>query len=93
MPRPARIVLPGIGHHVVQRGNRKQRLFFDDADRLAYLKLLAAALERHNTSCVGWCLMDNQIHLILLPASADGLRAPWQASTPPMRSGLTGPAS
>ncbi len=76
MPRPARIVLPGIGHHVVQRGNRKQRLFFDDADRLAYLKLLAAALERHNTSCLGWCLMDNHIHLILLPASADGLRAP-----------------
>lgn len=76
MPRPARIVLPGIGHHVVQRGNRKQRLFFDDADRRAYLKLLAAALERHATSCLGWCLMDNHIHLILVPASADGLRAP-----------------
>jgi putative transposase len=76
MPRPARIVLPGIAHHVVQRGNRRQRLFFDDGDRRAYLKLLAAALERHGTSCLGWCLMDNHVHLILLPLSADGLRAP-----------------
>ncbi|HEY0131162.1 MAG TPA: transposase [Allosphingosinicella sp.] len=76
MPRPARIVLPGIAHHVVQRGNRRQRLFFDDGDRRAYLKLLAAALERHSTSCLGWCLMDNHVHLILLPVSADGLRAP-----------------
>lgn len=76
MPRPARIVLPNIAHHVVQRGNRRQRLFFDDGDRLAYLKLLTAALERHGTSCLGWCLMDNHIHLILLPLSADGLRAP-----------------
>ena len=76
MPRPARIVLPGIAHHVVQRGNRRQRLFFDDGDRRAYLRLLAAALERHGTSCLGWCLMDNHVHLILLPACADGLRAP-----------------
>ncbi|HEU0097891.1 MAG TPA: transposase [Allosphingosinicella sp.] len=76
MPRAARIVLPGIPHHVVQRGNRRQRLFFDDGDRRAYLKLLAAALERHGTSCLGWCLMDNHVHLILLPVSADGLRAP-----------------
>lgn len=76
MPRSARIVLPGIAHHVVQRGNRRQRLFFDDGDRRAYLKLLAAALARHGTSCLGWCLMDNHVHLILLPISIDGLRAP-----------------
>lgn len=76
MPRPARIVIPGVAHHVVQRGNRKQRLFFDDSDRRTYVKLLAAAFERHGTSCLGWCLMDNHVHLILLPGSADGLRAP-----------------
>jgi putative transposase len=76
MPRSPRIVLPGIAHHVVQRGNRRQRLFFDDGDRRAYLKLVAAALVRQGTSCLGWCLMDNHVHLILLPVSADGLRAP-----------------
>lgn len=76
MPRAARIVLPGIAHHVVQRGNRRQRLFFDDSDRRAYVKLLAAALDRCGTDCLGWCLMDNHVHLILRPGTVDGLRAP-----------------
>jgi putative transposase len=76
MPRPARLVFPGVAHHVVQRGNRQQALFFDHGDRRAYLQLLAAALTRHATVCLAWCLMDNHVHLILVPASADGLRAP-----------------
>ena len=76
MPRPARMVLPGIPHHVTQRGNRKQRLFFDDEDRRAYLRLLAQACARHGTRCLAWCLMDNHVHLILVPADEDGLRAP-----------------
>lgn len=76
MPRPARMVVPGIAHHVVQRGNRKQAIFFDDEDRRAYLKLLGSACAKHGTSCLAWCLMDNHVHLVLVPASADGLRAP-----------------
>ncbi|MEA3045548.1 MAG: REP-associated tyrosine transposase [Sphingomonadales bacterium] len=76
MPRPARLVVPGAPHHVVQRGNRKQALFFDDGDRRAYLKLLGDACARHETRCLAWCLMDNHVHLILVPAGADGLRAP-----------------
>ncbi len=76
MPRPARLVVPGLAHHVVQRGNRRQRIFFDDDDRRAYLRLLAAACARHKTTCLAWCLMDNHVHLILVPATADGLRAP-----------------
>jgi putative transposase len=76
MPRPARLVFPGVAHHVVQRGNRRQTLFFDDADRRFYLALLGEACARHDTRCLAWCLMDNHIHLILVPATADGLRAP-----------------
>lgn len=76
MPRPARMVFPGIAHHVVQRGNRKQALFFDDADRRAYLQLLAAGCAKVETRCLAWCLMDNHVHLILVPATADGLRGP-----------------
>lgn len=76
MPRAARLVFPGIAHHVVQRGNRRQAIFFDDSDRRAYLRLLAGACARHATNCLAWCLMDNHVHLILVPAGADGLRAP-----------------
>jgi putative transposase len=35
MPRGPRFVFPGVAHHVVQRGNRRQRLFFEDDDRRA----------------------------------------------------------
>lgn len=76
MPRSARRIFPGIPHHVLQRGNRRQPLFFEDADRRAYLRLVTAACAKHCTSCLAWCLMDNHVHLILVPASEDGLRAP-----------------
>jgi putative transposase len=75
MPRAARIVVPDAPHHVIQRGNRQQPLFFSSADRRRYLRLLADACERHAVSCVAWCLMDNHIHLILIPPTSDALRA------------------
>lgn len=40
------------------------------------IKLVGRALARHGTICLAWCLMDNHVHLILVPATADGLRAP-----------------
>ncbi len=75
MPRTARIVIPDVPHHVMQRGNRQQTIFFDDMDRRAYLALLANRCARNNVKCLAWCLMDNHIHLILVPLTADGLRA------------------
>lgn len=76
MPRSVRRVLPGLAHHVVQRGNRRQAIFFGDADRKAYLEMLGRACATHDTACLAWCLMANHVHLILVPASEDGLRAP-----------------
>lgn len=76
MPRTARLVVPGLAHHVLQRGNRQQSLFDTDDDRRAYLNILAAALDCASTRCLAWCLMSNHVHLILVPADLDGLRAP-----------------
>ena len=75
MARIARIVIPGVAHHVTQRGNRRLPVFFSDNDRKAYLKLVAQACAVHTTCCLAWCLMDNHIHLILVPDTDDGLRA------------------
>jgi putative transposase len=47
MARLPRLVLPGIPHHVTQRGNRRQRTFFEDGDYALYLDLLAGAAARH----------------------------------------------
>jgi putative transposase len=74
MARLARIVIPGVPHHVTQRGNRRLPVFFSDDDRRLYLALLAAAARAAGTACLGWCLMDNHVHLLLVPDRADGLR-------------------
>ena len=65
MARLARIVIPDVPHHVTQRGNRRLPIFFSDADRIAYLQLVAAAAAASGTACLAWCLMDNHVHLIL----------------------------
>lgn len=75
MARLARLVLRGIAHHVTQRGNRRLPIFFGDDDRRAYLDLIAEGARASGTRCLAWCLMDNHVHLILVPDSADGLRA------------------
>ncbi len=75
MARLARIVIPGAAHHVTQRGNRRQPVFDSDEDRVLYLQGLREGCARAQVRCLAWCLMDNHVHLILLPQDADGLRA------------------
>jgi putative transposase len=75
MPRLPRLVTPDVPHHVTQRGNRKQQIFFSDADRRAYLQLLADRCIVTGTRCLAWCLMDNHVHLVLVPPTVDALRA------------------
>src|ERR1700709_274572 len=41
MTRLARMVFPGVPHHVTQRGNRREAIFFEDGDQEIYRDLLA----------------------------------------------------
>ncbi|HEX2764356.1 MAG TPA: transposase [Allosphingosinicella sp.] len=75
MPRAARLVLPGIPHHVTQRGNRRAQTFFRDDDYSLYLSLLRHFCGKSSVSVWAWCLMPNHVHLILVPARADSLAA------------------
>ena len=75
MARLARIVVPDVAHHVTQRGNRSQPVFFSDDDYAAYRGLVTAACAANDVRCLAWCLMPNHVHLILVPSDADGLRA------------------
>jgi putative transposase len=74
MARLARVVVPGLPHHVTQRGNGRARTFFDDADYALYRDLLAASCRAANVEVWSWVLMPNHVHLILTPTDADGLR-------------------
>jgi len=73
MPRRARIVVPGIPHHVIQRGNNRQDVFFVDGDRRAYLQFLREQAEKHELAVLGYCLMDNHMHVVATPAEATSL--------------------
>ena len=75
MPRLPRLVVPGIPHHVTQRGNRRQTVFFSEQDYALYLRLLHHWCAKAGTRIWAWCLMPNHVHLILVPSHEDGLRA------------------
>lgn len=75
MVRLARIVIPGLPHHVTQRGNRRETVFFNDADYEAYLDMLRNAVHKAKSEVWAWVLMPNHVHLIVVPADEDGLRA------------------
>jgi putative transposase len=74
MARLARFVCPGLPHHVTQRGNGRQRTFFGDADYALYRDLLAEGCRAAAVEVWAWVLMPNHVHLVLVPADADGLR-------------------
>jgi putative transposase len=67
MARIARIVVPGIPHHIIQRGNRRQKVFFCDEDRKTYLDYLNIYAKPAGISIWAYCLMDNHVHLIAVP--------------------------
>ena len=67
------MVLPGIPHHVTQRGNRRERTFFEEGDYALYLDLLADAAGRFGVEVWSYCLMPNHVHIVAVPRDADGL--------------------
>lgn len=75
MARMARLVVPGHPHHVTQRGNRREPVFFGDEDYRVYLAMLSKSARQAGTRIWAYCLMPNHVHLILVPGDEDGLRA------------------
>lgn len=73
MPRVARIVIPGMPHHVTQRGNNRQDVFFVDDDRRVYLELLKKQSVEHGLRVLGYCLMTNHVHLVVVPREEQSL--------------------
>ena len=65
MPRANRICFPGAVYHIFQRGNNKQDIFLDDADRLYFLKLLAGTRKMFNYLLHCYVLMNNHFHMTI----------------------------
>ena len=73
MARIARVVIPGIPHHITQRGNRRLETFFAESDYREYLYLMAEWCNRCKVQIWSYCLMPNHGHLIAVPESEDSL--------------------
>jgi len=65
MARPLRIEFPGAVYHITSRGNARQEIYLDDADRRAFLEVLAQVVERFHWICHAYCLMGNHYHLLV----------------------------
>jgi putative transposase len=75
MTRIARVTVPGLPHHVTQRGNGRQKVLFSDADYARYRDLLAEQCRAAQVEVWAWCLMPNHVHLLLVPHDEGGLRS------------------
>ncbi len=73
MVRLARLVAEGMPHHVVQRGNRRQMVFFHDEDKSKYLDILRDQSKEFGLKVWAYCLMDNHVHLIAVPEYKESL--------------------
>ncbi len=73
MARIARFVVPGLPHHVTQRGNRRERVFFGEDDYALYRDLMASQRRKHGVAVWAYCLMPNHVHLILVPNREEAL--------------------
>jgi len=65
MSRPLRIEFPGAVYHVTSRGDRREPIYRDDADRLCQLDVLASALARFDADVLAYCLMGNHYHIVV----------------------------
>src|SRR3954447_10980610 len=65
MARRPREDVGGAVHHVFNRGNNKDLIYWDDADRASYVALLAAVTSWTGWRCLAYCLMDNHMHLLV----------------------------
>lgn len=73
MPRTARVVVPGVPHHVTQRGNRGQDVFFAADHRERYLGWLAHYSQRYGLKVWAYCLMTNHVHFVVVPRAEDSM--------------------
>jgi len=79
MARLPRLVLPGLAHHLIQRGNNHQPIVLDDEDRRQFLALLREAALTYKVALHAYVLMDNHVHLLATPAEAQGLSRMMQS--------------
>ena len=73
MARMERYFVAGQSLHVIQRGNNRQAIFFEDQDYGLYHEWLAFAAREHGCAIHAYVLMTNHVHLLVTPSAAQSL--------------------
>ena len=81
MSRIARAVALGFPHHVVQRGNNREKVFLHDEDKEKYLSFLKKYSDKWNSPILAYCLMSNHVHLLTRPTKNESLCKMMQGIT------------
>ena len=79
MARQPRLTVVGYPHHIIQRGNNRQAIVHDDADRERLLGLWLEYSRQFKVAIHAWVIMDNHFHLLATPETGDGLPMMMQA--------------
>ena len=79
MARLPRLTVAGYPHHVIQRGNDRQAIVRDDADRERLLALWQEHAQSFKVAIHAYVIMDNHFHLLVTPETGDGLPMMMQA--------------
>ena len=82
MPRQLRIEFENATYHILNRGDRREDIFWNDGDRQLFLDTLVEACAKTHWQIHAYCLMRNHFHLIIetpQPNLVAGMR--WFLST------------
>jgi len=79
MARQPRLALPGYPHHVIQRGNNRQPIVLDEADRRMLYSLWLEESQRHKVAVNAYVLLDNHFHMLLTPPSDEAMSLMMQS--------------
>ena len=74
MPRLARTVFACVPHHITQRGNRREDVFYVEEYYKTYLEWLSHYSQQHQLEILAYCLMTNHIHLVAVPADEGSMQ-------------------
>jgi putative transposase len=71
MARPLRINFENAVYHIITRGNRKEKIFYSDEDKLIFQKKMNETFLKYSFICYAYCLLDNHYHLFLKTPKAN----------------------
>lgn len=68
-----RITIPGLPHHIIQRGLHSRKTFLSDDDYAIYLEIMSDSIRRYGVEILSYCLMPDHVHLVAIPKEKNSL--------------------